>query len=133
MSRLKGLKPNQIGLYWHRIDQQKERWRTMRTYATDVQKKTTHKVAVYLQDDHHKGTVYVKIKGDRLGKDVLEQSFGHLLDGDIYLDEGCNQLLNDDFIEIYKLPRRKKDFVFLIERKKAEDFIVGVKIIDCTH
>jgi len=39
--------------------------------------------------------------------------------------------LDDDYIPIYKSPRRKKDFVYLLERKLAENYIVAVKIIDC--
>jgi hypothetical protein len=39
-------------------------------------------------------------------------------------------LLEDEYIHNYKYPRRKNDFVYLLERKFAEDFIIGVKIID---
>jgi hypothetical protein len=104
----------------------------VKSYTTFLQTESIHKVAVYLQDDQHKGTVYVKILGNKLGKNVIDQSIKNVLDGDIYLDEDCSQLLEDEFINIYKYPRRKKDFVYLLERKFAEDFIIGVKIIDCS-
>jgi hypothetical protein len=102
----------------------------VKTYTTYLEAKSIHKVAVYLQDDMHKGIVYVKIQGMKLGKDVLVQSIRQVFEGEIYLDEDCLQLLEDDYINIYKSPRSKKDFVYLIERKYAKDFIVGVKIID---
>jgi hypothetical protein len=104
----------------------------VKSYTTHLQTKSIHKVAVFLQDNKHKGTVYVKIVGNKLGKDVLEQSIKHVLDGEIYVDADCSQLLEDDYINIYKFPRRKKDFVYLLERKFAEDFIIGVKIVDCS-
>jgi hypothetical protein len=85
---------------------------------------------VYIQDDKHKAIVYVKIKGMELGKDVLDQSIRQVFEGEIYLDEDCLLPLEDDYINIYKSPRSKKDFVYVIERKYAKDFIVGVKIID---
>jgi hypothetical protein len=100
-------------------------------YTTHLQMKSIHKVAVYLQDNKHKGTVYVKIVGNTLGNDVLVQSIKQVMDGEIYVDVDCLQLLEDDYINIYKFPRRKNDFVYLLERKFVEDFIVGVKIVDC--
>jgi hypothetical protein len=102
----------------------------VKSYTTYIDTNSIHKVAVYLQDDMHKGIVYVKIKGMELGKDVLEQSIRQVFEGEIYLDEDCFQLLEDEYINIYKSPRSKKDFVYMIERKYAKDFIVGVKIID---
>jgi hypothetical protein len=104
---------------------------SVKSYTTYLQTKSIHKVAVYLQDDKHKGTVYVKIVGNNLGKNVLDQSIKHVMYGDIYIDEDCSQLLEDEYINIYKLPSKKNEFVYLLERKYAEDFIVGVKIIDC--
>jgi hypothetical protein len=103
----------------------------VKSYTTFLETKSIHKVAVYLQDDKHKGTVYVKIVGNKLGKNVLDQSIRQVLYGDIYNDADCSQLLEDEFINIYKLPRTKREFVYLLERKYAEDFIIGVKIIDC--
>jgi hypothetical protein len=104
----------------------------MKSYITYQRNQTIHKVAVYLQDDMHKGVVYVKIVGNNLGKDVLEQAINQVLYGDVYSNEDCSQLLEDEFIHIYKYPRKKSDFVYLLERKYAEDFIIGVKIMDCT-
>jgi hypothetical protein len=104
---------------------------SVKSYITYEKKQSIHKVVVYLQDDKHKAAVYVKIVGNKLGKDVLEQSIRQVLVGEIYSDEGCSLLLEDEYIHIYKYPRRKKDFVYLLERKFAEDFIIGVKIIDC--
>jgi hypothetical protein len=104
---------------------------SMKSYITYENKQSIHKVVVYLQDDKHKGIVYVRIVGNKLGKDVLDQSIRQVLAGEIYLDEDCSILLEDEYIHIYKYPRRKTDFVYLLERKFAEDFIIGVKIIDC--
>jgi hypothetical protein len=117
---------------WHKIVDQHEGWDRVNSYTTFLETESIHKVAVYLQDDRHKATVYVKILGNKLGKHVIDQSINHVLDGDIYIDEDCSQLLEDEYITIYKYPRRKKDFVYLLERKFAADYIIGVKIIDCS-
>jgi hypothetical protein len=103
----------------------------VKSYITYEKKQCIHKVVVYLQDDKHKATVYVKVVGNKLGKEVIDQSVRQVLDGEIYLDEDCSLLLADEYIHIYKYPRRKNDYVYLLERKFAEDYIIGVKIIDC--
>jgi hypothetical protein len=123
--------PSQNRLTRHRILDQHERGNILKSYTTFSESKTIHKVVVYLQDDEHKGKVYVKIEGDQLGKNVIDQSIKHVLGGEIYIDEDCSELFEDEYIHIYKYPRRKNDFVYLLERKFAEDFIIGVKIIDC--
>jgi hypothetical protein len=122
--------PNQTRMIWHRIVDQHERWDQVQSYTTFLESESIHKVAVYLQDDQHKATVYVKIMGNQLGKNVIDESLNQVLDGEVYLDEDCSRLLEDDFIKIYKSPRRKKDFVYLIERTFAADYIIGVKIVD---
>jgi hypothetical protein len=102
----------------------------VKNYNTYLENESIHKVAVYIQDDQHTNTVYVKIAGNTHGKYVLDESINEVLYGEIYTDMDCLQLLQDEYIEIYKFPRRKKDFVYLIERKFAENYIVGVRIID---
>jgi hypothetical protein len=103
----------------------------VKTYPTYLETESVHNIAVYIQDDQHKSIVYVKIAGYTHGKYVLDQSIREVLYGEIYTDKDCLQLLQDEYIEIYKFPRRKKDFVYLIERKYAENYIVGVRIIEC--
>lgn len=103
----------------------------MKTYSIAIEMESIHKVAVSIQDDKHKGSVYTKVEGTKWGKQVIDQSIKNVLDGEIYTDKDCSQLLEDDYIPIYKFPRRKKDFVYLIERRFAEDYIVAVNIIDC--
>jgi hypothetical protein len=103
----------------------------VKIYSTAINTESIHRVAISLQDDKHKGTVYAKIKGTKLGKQVIEQSISHVLNGEIYSDAYCSQLLDDEYIHIFRTPSRKKDFVYLIERKFAEDYIVAVNIIDC--
>lgn len=103
----------------------------MKKYSTAFEIESIHTVAISLQDDKHKGKVYTKVEGTKLGKQILEQSISQVIDGEIYVDKACLQLVEDDYIQIYKTPRRKKDFVYLIERKFAEDYIVAVNIIDC--
>jgi len=103
----------------------------VKTYTTYIELESIHIVAISLQDDKHKGMVYAKIEGTKLGMAVIDQSISNMLKGEIYSDEDCSQLLDDDYIPIYKSPRRKKDFVYLLERKLAENYIVAVKIIDC--
>jgi hypothetical protein len=66
-------------------------------------------------------------------RQMVHQSIRQVLVGEIYTDEDCSLLLEDEYIHIYKYPRRKNDFVYLLERKFAEDFIIGVKIIDCIY
>lgn len=102
----------------------------MKFYKTSEGENSIHRVAVYLQDDKHKGTVYVEIAGISIGKEVLDRAIREVLYGDIYSDKLCSMLLQDDYIPIYKYPRKKKEFVYLLERKFSEHFIIGVMIID---
>jgi hypothetical protein len=80
---------------------------SVKSYITYRQKQSLQIVVVYLQDDKHKAVVYVKIVGDKLGKEVLDQAIRQVLDGEVYLDEDCSLLLEDEYIHIYKYPRRK--------------------------
>jgi len=105
----------------------------LKEYRTDSNASSIpaiHIVAVRLQDDELKGTVYARVVGNAFGLEVLEKAIDHFVEGDVYEDKECSQLVQDGFFEIVRTPRRKDDFVFLIDREIVERFVVGVEIVD---
>ena len=98
-----------------------------------VRIKVKHKVAILLQDHDATAKVYVEIHGDLKSREVMVEAIKRLEDGLIYADERCTVLIESDYIEVY--PRRNlhrrdgEDFIFLIDRAYAENYVVSAKII----
>lgn len=102
----------------------------MRSYDTESSLMSTHKVAIFLQDGEHRGVVYTQIVGEQYGKEVLDEAMNQVMKGAIYTNAGCTNPLENEYIEIYKHPRRKHDFILLIDRNYAGEYIVGTSIIE---
>jgi hypothetical protein len=99
---------------------------------TGLSSTSLHKVVIILQDHDTIGKVYVKINGSLTAKDILIEAMTSLETGNIYSDIDCNQLIDYDFIEMYnRHPTKRKDenFIFLIQREFAQDYIVSAKIL----
>lgn len=95
--------------------------------------KTNQKVAILLQDQDATARVYVEIQGELKSREVMVEALKRLEDGLIYADENCTELIESEYIEVFpkKAPyrREEEDFVFLIDRAYAEDYLVSAKII----
>ncbi|NEW08026.1 hypothetical protein GK047_18665 [Paenibacillus sp. SYP-B3998] len=94
--------------------------------------RSNQRVAILLQDQDAIGKVYAKIQGKLTSKELVVEAFKRLQDGLIYADESCTELIDDAYIEIFRKKssnRKEEDFVFLIDRTFAEDYIVSAKII----
>ncbi|KRE73755.1 hypothetical protein [Paenibacillus sp. Soil750] len=95
--------------------------------------KVKHKVVILLQDRDATAKVYVEILGDLKSREVMMEAMKRLENGLIYTDEKCTMLIDSDYIEV--LPRRslsrreREDFIFLIDRAYAENYVVSAKII----
>lgn len=98
-----------------------------------VRIKVKHKVAILLKDHDATARVYVEIQGDLKSREVMVEAIKRLESGLIYADEKCTMLIENDFIEVYpkKNVNRKdgEDFIFLIDRTFAENYVVSAKII----
>lgn len=103
------------------------------TQKKKVRIKVKHKVAILLQDHDATAKVYVEILGDLKSREVMMEAISRLQDGLIYADEKCTVLIENDYIEVH--PRRNlnrrdgEDFIFLIDRAYAENYVVSAKII----
>lgn len=94
--------------------------------------KSSPKVVISLQDHEALGKVYVELEGKMTTKEMMIEAIKRLQDGLIYADEGCTELIDSEYIEITNKKgsnRSGEDFVFLIDRSLAEDYIVAAKII----
>ncbi|OCT15967.1 hypothetical protein A8709_10120 [Paenibacillus pectinilyticus] len=95
--------------------------------------KLKRKVEISLRDHDASAKVYVVIHGKLNPREVMVQAMLRLEEGLIYADEGCSQIIDSDFIEVYRrrnLHRRvEEDFIFLIDRAYAENYVVSAKII----
>jgi hypothetical protein len=94
--------------------------------------KPLHKVMFILQDNHAVGRVYVLLKEPLSSKDMLIEAMKRLEQGRIYADVNCKKLIDDDYIEIYDerpISKKNEDFIFLIDRLYAHEYIVAAKII----
>lgn len=90
------------------------------------------KVVIMLEDHDATGKVYAEINGFLSSKDTLIEAIRKIEAGNIYADEACTQLVDDEYIEAYrKIPSGQKDdeFVFLIDRRFAENHIVGARLV----
>ncbi|MBD0382422.1 hypothetical protein [Paenibacillus sedimenti] len=95
-------------------------------------KKASHKVLIMLKDHDALGRVYVELQGKLSSKELMVEALQRLQDGLIYADEECTELIDGEYIEISSkkgASRKEDDFVFLIDRTLAEDYIVAAKII----
>jgi hypothetical protein len=89
-------------------------------------------VAILLQDHDAIGKVYVEIQGKLTSKERMVEALKRLQDGLIYADESCKELIDSEYIEIFRKRssnRKEEDFIFLIDRSYAEDYIVSAKIL----
>jgi hypothetical protein len=89
-------------------------------------------VAILLQDHDAIGKVYVEIQGKLTSKERMVEALKRLQDGLIYADESCKELIDSEYIEIFRKRssnRNEEDFIFLIDRSYAEDYIVSAKIL----
>lgn len=98
----------------------------------DIQLK--QKVAILLQDHDAIGRVYVEIQGEELkSREVMVEALKRLEDGLIYADVNCTELIESEYIEVSRKKnpyrREEEDFIFLINRANAEDYIVSARII----
>lgn len=97
-----------------------------------VSAKSSRKVVIFLKDYDAYGKVYVELDGKMTSKEMMVEAFKRLHDGLIYADEACTELIDSEFIEVNpkrNTGRKDSDFVFLIDRAVAEDYIVSAKII----
>ncbi|UJF32878.1 hypothetical protein [Paenibacillus hexagrammi] len=94
--------------------------------------RSTRRVAIVLRDQDAVGVVYAEIKGQLPARDRLLEAIKSIENGEIYSDQDCTQLIDEEYIEVFRRKGAKiidRDFVFLIERKYAEDHIVSVKLV----
>ncbi|RTE07844.1 hypothetical protein [Paenibacillus whitsoniae] len=91
-----------------------------------------NKVAIMLKSYDASAVVYVEIYGKLKKREVMVEALKRLEDGLIYTDEACTNLADNEFIEVYRkknVARRDDDFIFLIDRAYAENYVVGAKIM----
>jgi hypothetical protein len=98
-----------------------------------VRAKAVQKVVILLQDQDAIGRVYVQIEGGLKSREVMVEAIKRLDGGLIYTDEDCTQLIDSEYIEVFRkrgsARREEEDFTFLIDREFAEDYVVSAKII----
>ncbi|MZQ82478.1 hypothetical protein GQF01_10190 [Paenibacillus sp. 5J-6] len=98
-----------------------------------VHAKAVQKVVILLQDQDAIGRVYVQIEGGLKSREVMVEAIKRLDGGLIYTDEDCTQLIDSEYIEVFRkrgsARREEEDFTFLIDREFAEDYVVSAKII----
>ncbi|MFC5450763.1 hypothetical protein [Paenibacillus aestuarii] len=100
--------------------------------SVSSKKKTSQKVAIILQDHDASGKVYVELQGKLSSKEMMVEAIKRLQDGIIYANEGCTDPIDSEYIEVFSKKstgRKGEDFIFLIDRSVAEDYIVSAKII----
>jgi hypothetical protein len=94
--------------------------------------KSTKKVMIVLQDQGAAGTVYTQVSRSLSSQDILIEAMKKVESGFIYADEECNNLIDDEYIEILhrsRIQKKNEGFIFLIPRSLAYEYIVSVKII----
>ncbi|MDD9271055.1 hypothetical protein ACFPES_28810 [Paenibacillus sp. GCM10023248] len=98
-----------------------------------VRAKTIQRVAILLQDQDAIGRVYVELEGGLKSREVMVEALKRLEDGLIYADENCKEVINSEYIELSRKKgtgrRDEEEFIFLIDREYAEDYVVSAKII----
>ncbi|GFZ80769.1 hypothetical protein GCM10008018_27820 [Paenibacillus marchantiophytorum] len=98
-----------------------------------VRIKANQKVAIILQDHDATGKVYVEIQGSLKSREVMVEALKRLEDGLIYADEDCTELIESEYIEVFRkrnVSRRdEEEFIFLIDRAYAEDYVVSAKLL----
>jgi hypothetical protein len=98
-----------------------------------IRAKAIQKVVILLQDQDAIGRVYVQIEGGLKSREVMVEAIKRLDGGLIYTDEDCTQLIDSEYIEVFRkrgsTRRDEEDFTFLIDREFAEDYVVSAKII----
>ncbi|MEC0269619.1 hypothetical protein [Paenibacillus anseongense] len=98
-----------------------------------VRAKTVQKVVILLQDQDATGRVYVRIEGGLKSREAMVEAIKRLDGGLIYADEDCTQLIDSEYIEVFRkrgsVRREEEEFTFLIDREYAEDYVVSAKII----
>ncbi|MDU0204995.1 hypothetical protein ACYEXS_10535 [Paenibacillus sp. MAH-36] len=98
-----------------------------------VRAKTVQKVVILLQDQDATGRVYVRIEGGLKSREAMVEAIKRLDGGLIYADEDCTQLIDSEYIEVFRkrgsARREEEEFTFLIDREYAEDYVVSAKII----
>ncbi|OPH59350.1 hypothetical protein BC351_20795 [Paenibacillus ferrarius] len=98
-----------------------------------VRIKSNAKVVIILQDHDAIGRVYVEIQGDLKSREVMVEALKRLEDGLIYSDEDCTELIESEYIEVFRKRspsrRNEEEFTFLIDRAYAEDYVVSAKLI----
>lgn len=98
-----------------------------------VRAKAIQKVVILLQDQDAIGRVYVQIEGGLKSREVMVEAIKRLDGGLIYTDEDCTQLIDSEYIEVFRkrgsVRREAEEFTFLIDREFAEDYVVSAKII----
>lgn len=98
-----------------------------------IRAKAIQKVVILLQDQDAIGRVYVQIEGGLKSREVMVEAIKRLDGGLIYKDEDCTQLIDNEYIEVFRkrgnARRDEEDFTFLIDREFAEDYVVSAKII----
>jgi hypothetical protein len=98
-----------------------------------VRIKVKQKVAILLQDHDATAKVYVEIQGDLKSREAMVEAIKRLENGLIYADERCSILIESDYIEVYRRKsfsrKNEEDFIFLIDRAYAENYVVSAKIM----
>lgn len=97
-----------------------------------VVKPKLNKVAIMLKSYDASAIVYMEIFGKLKKREVMVEALKRLEDGLIYTDESCTNLADSEFIEVYRkkgAARPNDDFIFLIDRAYAENYVVGAKIM----
>ncbi|MBP1964700.1 hypothetical protein [Paenibacillus aceris] len=95
--------------------------------------KAIQRVAILLQDQDAAGRIYVEIEGGLKSRELMVEALKRLESGLIYSDEECKQLIDSEYIEVFRKKgsarREGEEFTFLIDREYAEDYVVAAKII----
>jgi uncharacterized UPF0160 family protein len=94
-------------------------------------KKNMQTVLIILQDYDAIGKVYVKLAARLPANEIILEAMKELEEGPIYTDTHCRLPIEDEYIEINQRRPNKKneDFVFLIHRSMAKEYITAMKII----
>lgn len=95
--------------------------------------KAIQRVVILLRDQDAAARVYVEIEGGLKSRELMVEALNRLEGGLIYADEECTQLIDSEYIEVFRkkgsVRQEKEEFTFLIDREFAEDYVVAAKII----
>ncbi|WNR44970.1 hypothetical protein [Paenibacillus roseipurpureus] len=98
-----------------------------------VRMRVKKKVEITLRDRNATTKVYVEIQGSSKPREVMLEALNRLVNGMIYADEACTELIENDFIELRAKTSNhrsdREDFTFLIDRDFVENYVVSAKII----